>query len=203
MRPDGTIRLSAPHRADEERLRAFVRQHREWLLRQADKQRERQAPVEHLRNGGRMLLWGGWVEVVRTEGNRAVAELRDGQVHIVAADDEAAHRAADRLRRRELEAKVEEIAPALEQRVGRSPVQYRFRTMTSRWGTCNIRTKQITLNTWLVQRDPQELEYVLVHELAHLIEGGHGPRFRAVMDRALPGWDEVRRRLQQTMPPRR
>jgi len=68
------------------------------------------------------------------------------------------------------------------------------RRMTSRWGTCNTQTKRITLNLELARRDPALLEYVIVHELAHLIERRHNALFYAVMDAHLPDW-RLRRRV--------
>ncbi len=67
--------------------------------------------------------------------------------------------------------------------------------MTTRWGTCNVQAKRITLNLELARREPELLEYVVVHELAHLIERGHNTRFYAVMDRALPDWKLKRKAL--------
>ncbi len=69
--------------------------------------------------------------------------------------------------------------------------------MTTRWGTCNVRARRITLNLELARREPELLEYVVVHELAHLIESGHNARFYAVMDRALPDWRLKRRALNE------
>ena len=69
-----------------------------------------------------------------------------------------------------------------------------IRRMTSRWGTCNTQTKRITLNLELAQRDVALLEYVIVHELAHLIERGHNAKFYAVMDAHMPDW-RLRRRV--------
>lgn len=203
VRPDGTIRLSAPLGAGEARLVAFVREHRDWLLRQQSQQRDRQAPWEDLRNGGRVLLWERWHEVIRGHATRARATLGDGVVLLDAPDDAGAMRAVDRLRRQELEAAVGRIAPPLEERIGQQPAGYRYRAMTSRWGTCNTVTRWITVNTWLVQRSSVELEYLLAHELAHLVEAGHGARFQAVLDDAMPGWRPVRARLQSVLPPRR
>ncbi len=68
------------------------------------------------------------------------------------------------------------------------------RRMTSRWGTCNTQARRITLNLELAQRDADLLEYVIVHELAHLIERGHNARFYAVMDAHMPDW-RLRRRV--------
>ena len=70
-----------------------------------------------------------------------------------------------------------------------------LRRMTSRWGTCNSVKKHVTLNLELGRRDPELLEYVIVHELAHLYEPNHSKRFYAVMDRYLPGWQAKRREL--------
>jgi len=74
-----------------------------------------------------------------------------------------------------------------------------IRRMTTRWGTCNTATKRITLNLELARRDPSLLEYVVVHELAHLIERGHNQRFYAVMEQYLPDWKQRRRLLNGTL----
>lgn len=202
VRPDGSVRMSAPHGLPEGRLEEFVRSQKRWIVEQQAKQRSRQAPEENLRHGGSVLLWGTWREVLRSIGSPARAELDGPRVHIVAPDDAAATKAMEKLRRAEIDREVGRIAPALEERIGQQPAGYRFRSMVSRWGSCNVQTRQITINTWLVQRDPRGLEYVLTHELAHLVERGHGPRFRAVMDAALPHWRQVRRILSDFHPPR-
>lgn len=67
-----------------------------------------------------------------------------------------------------------------------------YRNMTSRWGSCNPSTGRICLNIQLVNYPPACLEYVVVHELCHLLERGHGPRFKALMDKYMPDWKERR-----------
>ena len=76
-----------------------------------------------------------------------------------------------------------------------------FRRMTTRWGSCNTQTKRITFNLELGRRDPELLEYVVVHELAHLIERGHNARFYEVMDTYLPEWRILRRVLNGSSAP--
>ena len=201
VRPDGSVRLSAPQRMSERELRAFVLDNRDWLLRTMQRQRNRQMPVDDLTDGGSMTLWGSSVAVERLAG-RTRATFQDGRVFITAPDDAAAARAAHSLRQRLLAQAVERLAPPLQDRVGRTPSAFRYRAMTSRWGSCNVRTHVITLNTWLVQRPEAELEYVLAHELAHLVEAGHGPRFYAMLDRALPDWKRRRSELRNHVPPR-
>ena len=103
--------------------------------------------------------------------------------------------------RSEAEAKriLQERLPTLLDRwvpvVGRRPERISLRKMKTRWGSCTPATASIRLNTDLAWLDPDLLEYVLVHELTHLYEHGHGPSFRARMDRYMPDWTERRRRL--------
>jgi len=70
-----------------------------------------------------------------------------------------------------------------------------MRAMKTLWGSCHIVRRRITYNTELA-RVPRELvEYVVVHELTHLKVASHGPKFYRLMDARLPGWKELRRRL--------
>jgi hypothetical protein len=73
--------------------------------------------------------------------------------------------------------------------------EFRIRKMKTRWGTCSIQARRIWLNLELAKRSSACLEYVVVHEMAHLIEKGHGPRFKAIMDRHLPNWRLLKREL--------
>ncbi len=70
-----------------------------------------------------------------------------------------------------------------------------YRNMKSRWGSCQPATGRICINVRLALYPPECLEYVVVHELCHLLERGHGPKFHALMDRFMPDWKERRARL--------
>lgn len=70
-----------------------------------------------------------------------------------------------------------------------------YRNMKSRWGSCQPSTGRICLNIRLALYPPECLEYVVVHELCHLRERGHGPAFKALMDSYLPNWKAIRKKL--------
>ncbi len=70
-----------------------------------------------------------------------------------------------------------------------------YRNMKSRWGSCQPATGRICINTRLALYPPECLEYVVVHELCHLLERGHGPRFQALMDAFMPDWRARRAKL--------
>lgn len=79
---------------------------------------------------------------------------------------------------------IEKWAPIM----GVSPGRIAYRNMVSRWGSCNVKTGRICINVQLAVHPPECLEYVVVHELCHLLEASHGPRFKALMDAFLPDW---------------
>lgn len=67
--------------------------------------------------------------------------------------------------------------------------------MRTRWGTCNSRSRSIRLNTELVKKPMECLEYVVVHEMVHLLEASHNARFKALMSRYMPNWSVYRQML--------
>ena len=80
-------------------------------------------------------------------------------------------------------------------RLGEPGVTWKIRTLKSVWGSCHIRKRQITYNAELARAPHDLVEYVVVHELTHLQAADHGPRFYALMDARLPGWKDLRTRL--------
>jgi len=80
-------------------------------------------------------------------------------------------------------------------RLGEGGVTWRLRNMKSLWGSCHILRRHILYNVQLVRAPSDLVEYVVVHEITHLKASNHGPRFRALMDVRLPGWQTLRRRL--------
>jgi predicted metal-dependent hydrolase len=101
----------------------------------------------------------------------------------------------DRWRATELSKIITRLAEEWEPVMGVKAESFCYRKMKSRWGTCNVVNHRITLNTELTKKSYPCIEYILVHEMAHLIERGHGPRFKAVMDKYLPHWRELRLEL--------
>lgn len=75
--------------------------------------------------------------------------------------------------------------------------ELKIRKMTSRWGVCNIKTKVITLNLELIKRDTKYLDYVIVHELSHLIHGDHSDRFWALVEDNMPDYKKYRKEMKE------
>ena len=73
--------------------------------------------------------------------------------------------------------------------------EFGVKKMKTRWGTCNIRDRRIWLNLELAKKDPSCLEFIVVHEMVHLLEKHHTKRFYQLMDKFLPGWREQEKLL--------
>ncbi|MBC5584258.1 M48 family metallopeptidase [Eggerthella sp. NSJ-70] len=94
-----------------------------------------------------------------------------------------------------VEACVPALVEAWEPIMGVKAGKLAYRNMTSRWGSCQPSTGRICINVRLALYPPECLEYVVVHELCHLLERGHGPRFKALMDTFMPDWRARRSKL--------
>jgi predicted metal-dependent hydrolase len=101
-------------------------------------------------------------------------------------------------------AKVTEAVPPLiakwEMAMAAKVERFFVRRMKTRWGSCTPRTRRIRLNTELAKKSPELLEYVVVHEMVHLIERHHNDRFVGLMDRHLPNWRDLRKALNNPPP---
>lgn len=80
-------------------------------------------------------------------------------------------------------------------KLGENGVTWTLRAMKTLWGSCHVVRRRITYNTELAKVPREMVEYVVVHELTHLKTARHGPKFYRLMDERLPGWRELRRRL--------
>ncbi len=97
--------------------------------------------------------------------------------------------------RQAVEACVPALVAAWEPLMGVTAGSLAYRNMRSRWGSCQPATGRICINVRLALYPPECLEYVVVHELCHLIEPGHGSAFHALMDGFMPDWRDRRARL--------
>ena len=82
--------------------------------------------------------------------------------------------------------------------IGLSASRIRIKRMRSRWGSCNPRTRKITLNLELAKKPAHCLEYVIVHELVHLVERSHNQNFKSLMSHYLPRWKVIRKELNRS-----
>jgi predicted metal-dependent hydrolase len=202
--PEGEVRITAPERMALETLRLFAISRLPWIREQRRELmgQERETEREYLDRESH-YVWGRrrLLKVVEAEAAPKV-ECRPGELLLFVRPGTDEKRREEILSAWYRERVREASAPLLGQwsaklgvRAGRVFVQH----MKTRWGSCNPETSAIRLNTELGKKPPECLEYVVVHELLHLIEPTHSPRFLALLEQALPDWRR-RRDLLNSLP---
>jgi predicted metal-dependent hydrolase len=202
--PAGRVRIAAPRHLSDDAIRAFAIGKLAWIRRQRAKlqEQERETPRDYL-DRETHYVWGQrcLLRVVERNAPPAV-EWRSQRLVLSARPGTAPARRADLLGawyREQLRAEAEPLAAHWQQRLGVRMKALFVQRMRTRWGSCNPAARTIRLNTDLAKKPRECLEYILVHELAHLVEPTHNARFVAMMDRFLPGWGH-RRELLNRLP---
>jgi predicted metal-dependent hydrolase len=198
--PNGRVRLSAPLRMSAETIRVFAASKIGWIKKQQAKLKgqEREPPREYLDRESH-YVWGKryLLKVVEDEFAPTV-EMQAGSLLLrVRPDTGKATREAAIAGwyRQLLKAEVSPLIEAWEPRLNVAVSGFYVQRMKTKWGSCNSAAGTIRLNTELAKKSKECLEYVVVHELAHLIERHHNERFFAIMDRHMPQWRLYRQEL--------
>jgi len=195
--PSGRVRLAAPARMNLDTIRLFAISKLGWIKRQQKKLREQQRETRreyidresHHVWGRRVLL-----NLVEVDGPASV-QLRHSRLllSVRPGTDEAARKAIlASWYRRILRAEVVPLIAAWERRLEVTVAGLHVQQMKTKWGSCNPTARTLRLNTELTKKPKACLEYIVVHEMCHLIESTHGPKFLALMDHFMPAWRETR-----------
>ncbi|MDY2776769.1 MAG: SprT family zinc-dependent metalloprotease [Collinsella sp.] len=176
VRPDGSVALSIPLHTKTEVARAFLERKAPWIASHVERRmRTANGPIDGDPSGADVPLWG------RLEDPRAILQglpRIDGDV--------GRKDALERLYLRETKRALPPIVIRLEERIGVSASAWTVRHMRSRWGSCTVHARSIRINAQLAAYPPECLEFVVAHELIHLIEPNHGPRFHELLDAHCP-----------------
>lgn len=97
--------------------------------------------------------------------------------------------------RQTLQKQIPQLLAKWRAKIGVAVNEVRIRRMKTRWGSCNAQAGRIWLNLELAKKSPVCLEYILVHEMVHLLERSHNERFRSLMDTVMPNWRLFREEL--------
>jgi predicted metal-dependent hydrolase len=197
--PDGRVRISAPLRASDRSIARFVRENLDWVAghraRIAEEER-RAAPRPVVLRGEDGEVWSRFgqalrLTVVERPGRPRVLITPERRLVLMVpmgAPSDVRLAALERWQRRELRGAASRMIEHWSPRLDVAPQFLGIKRMRTRWGTCVPQRGRIWLSLALASREPAQVEYVVVHELVHLLEGSHGRRFVALMDTHLPDW---------------
>ncbi len=198
----GMAKVSAPVRVSHNNITAFVQSNLQWIASQQALLAQQQATLKPYENGDTLCLLDTHVRV-STNHNAMKSTLQvveknnqGSPTHILLTTtpgDTYNKQTAllEKLFRTELKRAVAHIMAEYEPKMQLNVNEFGIKKMRTRWGTCNIQAKRIWLNLALAEHAYACLEYVVVHEMTHLLETNHTPRFWGLVEHFLPQWQKA------------
>ena len=198
--PMGRVRVAAPHRLDDDRVRMAVIQRLPWIKKQREQlQTAARQSEREMTTGESHYVWGlrHRLKIIERSG-RAHLEIEGDRLLLYVPEGTSAERRRellDRWYRERLRAALPDLIAKWEPVLEVSVPRWSIRRMKTKWGSCNRETGHIWFNAELAKKHPDSLEYIVVHEMTHLLERNHGERFTKLMDGYMLDWRGRRDRL--------
>jgi len=202
--PTGRVRIAIPERMSLDTVRVFAISRLPWIRRQQQKlwEQERETPREYI-NRESHYVWGKRYLLKVVEANQPPSvELAHGRMIVFVrpgADAAKRHEIIEEWYRAQLRSATLPLLEKWQDLMDVKAQRYFVQRMKTKWGSCNHRAGTIRLNTDLARKPRECLEYILVHELAHLLEPTHNDRFVALMNQLMPKW-QFRREILNSLP---
>lgn len=200
--PNGEVRISAPKKMTNEAIRIFALSKISWIKKHQSKfeNQERIPELEYISGESHYYFGQLYIlNVIYQSSNRAKVEIRNkNYIDLYVKEGTNKEKRGDIIKewyRKELKYIIPSMIEKWEKIMGLIVEEWGVKQMKTRWGTCNPRAKRIWLNLELAKKPLHVLEYIIVHEMAHLIERGHGDKFKAIMDKYYPNWTDVKKEL--------
>ncbi len=191
--PTGRVRISAPRRMSLDTIRVFAISKLDWIKAQQTKLREqeRETPREYVDRESH-YVWGRryLLRVIEIDEPPSIELEHSGMLLRVRPRTDEVKRQAlvEEWYREQLKEAVPPLLARWQPRLGVTVERFFVQRMKTKWGSCNHKARTIRLNTELAKKPAECLEYIVVHELVHLLEPTHNTRFVALMDRFMPQW---------------
>ena len=200
---DATVRVSAPERISDDYIIEYVTSNLDWI-RQTQERMLKNPPKPKImyKNGEVHKIWGEEYKIQLITNDiikHAVYDTDESIIYLPVrrrSTVKEREKALFELYRSEMKRNIDCFLNKCVPIVGEQPKEIKFRNMKN-WGNCR-RNKTITLNIKLASKPPICTEYVLIHELCHILEFNHSPRFKALMDGFCPNWREIKKLLNES-----
>ncbi len=198
--PNGLVRIAAPNRMDLDTIRVFAISKLSWIKQQqaAFKNQERETPREFLTRESHYFLGKRYLLKVTEINEKPKVILQFNEIELYIRPNTSTEKRKAILEewyRAELKKRVPDLIKKWENKIGVQANSFGIKKMKTKWGSCNTEAKRIWLNLELARKPLICLEYIIAHELIHLIERSHNQRFVSLMDEFMPLWRSHRELL--------
>lgn len=198
--PDGRIVVSAPTRMSGKAITDFLSSKSNWIAKQLDKMKASPQEKPKSYTDGEYHYYAGKKHVLYIVENRSGSGVYLSDNKIImnigqGLDRDGREKLLYDWYRQKLSNKLPGLLEKWELIMGLKVSEIRFRKMKTRWGTCNTSERRIWISLELAKYHDSILEYILVHEMTHLLERKHNKRFYSLMDNFLPDWRERKKSM--------
>ena len=198
--PSGRVRISAPLRMDLDTIRVFAISKLGWIKQQRKKfrEQEREYPREYLDRESHYLWGKRYLLKIIEQDTAPEVVLKHRQIVLKIrpeSSDEKKDAILDQWYRGQLKQAVPALIAKWEPLIGVRVERFFVQRMKTKWGSCNSALHRIRLNTDLAKKPIDCLEYIVVHEMMHILAPTHNHRFMALMARFMPQWQMHREML--------
>ncbi|MEN4752697.1 SprT family zinc-dependent metalloprotease [Pseudomonas sp. Ps21-P2] len=200
--PEGRVTLVAPTSTRLEVARAYAISRLGWIREQQNKleAQARESPRQFVERESHYVWGRRYLMVVNHLDSKPSVVLDHKRITLTVRPGSEAHKRAQVLhewQKLQLHAVVPMLIEEWERKLGVRVASYYLQRMKTKWGSCNHRAGNIRLNTELVKKPKDLLEYVIVHEMVHLLEPTHSERFISILSEHFPTWREARAELNE------
>ena len=203
--PGGKVRVSAPLTMKDDAIRTLLATRLGWIKRQQEKFRtqERQTPRDYV-SGESHYYWGKRyrMEVIYDDNPpKVILKGKDKIILSVRPDSNRTKREQVMMDwyRKELRVIANSLIERWQKVIGVHLREWGIKRMKTRWGTCNQKAGRIWLNLELAKKPEHCLDFIIVHEMTHLLERSHNDRFKAHLDRFMPRWRQYKEELKRSV----
>ncbi len=196
--PYGHVKISAPGRMRLETIQEFAESRLPWIRKQQEKilKQKRETPRQFVSNENHYLFGHKYIlNIIENNSSSKVVIRNSSTIDMYVKPNVTIKRRRSLMNdwyRLQMKSVVPSLVEKWERRIGVKVNECNVKIMKTKWGTCNISDKRIWLNLELAKRHLHCLEFIIVHELIHLIERYHNKRFYSLMDKHMPLWKQYK-----------
>ncbi|MFM5882046.1 M48 family metallopeptidase [Methanobrevibacter gottschalkii] len=200
--PKGDVKLSVQLFLPNNEVIMFIKSRKNWILKKQEfiLNNNIQPPLKFI-SGEKHQLWGReyTLQLIKNDNIEHVLIDEDTSIMYLPLPKKSTIKAREEILidfyRKELQNAIPQVLEKCSLIVGQKPSEVKVRKMKN-WGNCR-QDRRITLNLNLAKKDPKCLEYVMIHELCHLIEFNHGKKFKKLIDKFCPDWKKIKKELNE------
>ena len=205
--PTGRVRIAAPKRTHIDTIRVFAISKLDWIKQQQTKLRaqERETPRDYVDRESHYVWGRRYLLTVSERDEPPSIELKHSRMLLrvrPGTDEDKREALVEEWYREQLREAVPALLTRWQPLLGVRVERFFVQRMKTKWGSCNHKAGTIRLNTELAKKPAECLEYIVLHELVHLVEPTHNANFVALMDRFMPKW-QLHRQVLNRLPVRR